>query len=196
MLEDILNTKVKTRIAILFSIEKNSLQISDVARKLAISKSRASECLRELETNGLLKSKSIGRSIVYELSSTKLAGAMVNALEQDEKLLSELENSLKKELAKLNPESIVRFGSSVTVLKPGSDIDIMVLLKKNISKDEIYKISAKLSEEFGIHISIMAMSVEEYRKKARNGEEFALKVAATHILIYGKDLEDIIWQKK
>ena len=196
MLEEILNTKIKTRIAILFSKEKNSLQISDVARKLAISKSRASECLKDLQRCGLLKSRTIGRSIVYELSSTKLAGAIVNALEQDEKLLTELENSLKKELAKLNPVSIARFGSSVTAMKPGSDIDIIVLLKKNTAKDEIYRISAKLSEEFGIHISIMAMNIEEFRKKARNGEEFALKVAATHTLIYGREPEDIIWQKK
>ncbi len=196
MLEDILNTKVKTRIAVLFSKEKSSLQVSDVARKLAISKSRASECLRELEKSGLLKSRTIGRSIVYELSPTKLAGVIVRALNQDEKLLKEIENRLKKELAKLNPVSIARFGSSVTALKPESDIDIIVLLKKNTSKDEIYSISAELSEEFGIHISILAMNVEEFREKAKAGEEFALKVAATHTLIYGKNLEGIIWQKK
>ncbi len=196
MLEEILNTKVKTRIAVLFSKEKSSLQTSDVARKLAISKSRASECLKDLEGCGLLKSRTIGRSRVYELSPTKLAGAIVRALRMDERLLTEIETRLKKELAKLNPVSIARFGSSVTAMKPGRDIDIMVLLKKNTSKDEIYGISAKLSEEFGIHISIMAINIEEFRKKARNGEEFALKVAATHTLIYGKELEDIIWQKK
>ncbi len=81
-------------------------------------------------------------------------------------------------------------------MKLGSDIDIIVLLKENKSKDDIYGISAKLSEEFGIHISILAMDVEEFREKARNGEEFVLKVAATHILIRGKNLEEIIWQKK
>ena len=196
MLEDILNTKVKTRIAVLFSKEKSSLQVSDVARKLAISKSRASECLRDLEGCGLLKSRTIGRSRVYELSPTKLAGVIVKALSQDEILLREIETRLKKELAKLNPVSIARFGSSVTVMKPGSDIDIIVLLKENTSKDEIYGISAKLTVEFGIHISILAMSVREFKKKARAGEEFALKVAATHVLIYGKDPESIIWQKK
>ncbi len=65
MLENILNTKVKTKIAVLFSREKSSLQISDVAGKLAIS--RASECLNDLEKNGLLKSRTIGRSVIYEL---------------------------------------------------------------------------------------------------------------------------------
>ncbi|MEA3343777.1 MAG: nucleotidyltransferase domain-containing protein [archaeon] len=118
------------------------------------------------------------------------------ALNQDEKLLKEIENRLKKGLAKLKPVSIARFGSSVTAMKPGSDIDIIVLLKENTSKDEIYEISAKLSEEFGIHISILAMNVEEFKKKERKGEEFALKVAATHTLIHGKNLEGIIWQKK
>ncbi|MEA3343865.1 MAG: nucleotidyltransferase domain-containing protein [archaeon] len=196
MLEDILNTRVKTRIAVLFSKEKGLLQVSDVARKLAISRSRASECLKDLEKCGLLKSRTIGRSIVYELSPTKLAGVIVRALRMDEKLLKEIENRLKKELAKLKPVSIARFGSSVTAMKPESDIDIIVLLKENTSKDEIYSISAKLSEEFGIHISILAMNVEEFKKKARKGEEFALKVVATHTLIHGKNLEGIIWQKK
>ena len=47
MIENILGTKIKVKIAMLFSKEKTPMQISDVAKKLEISKSRASECLRD-----------------------------------------------------------------------------------------------------------------------------------------------------
>lgn len=196
MLEEILGTKIKTRIALLFSKDKGPHQISDIARKLSISKSRASESLKDLERHGLLKSRTIGRSVTYELSHTKLAASIVRSLRPQEDLLKEIKNTLKKELFKLNPVSIAIFGSSITGIRPGSDIDILVLLKEDIDKDEIYRISADMTEDIGIDISIMPMTITEFRKKARSGEEFILKVTATHKLLYGKDLEGIIWQER
>jgi len=196
MLEDILSTKTKAKIASLFARERGSLQVSDVARKLGISKSRASECLRDLEKNGLLRSKQIGRSIVYELSSTKLAMTISDALGQNEKLSRHIEKSIKTELMKLKPTGVAMFGSGIQKIEAGHDIDIIALFDKNPPKDEIYRISAKLTEESGIHVSILAMSTEEFREKAKKGEEFAIKVAATNKHIYGKKLEEIIWSGK
>lgn len=196
MIGDILNTKVKMKIAVLFSKEKRRLQVSDVARMLKISKSRASECLRDLEKNGLLNSTAVGRSVVYELSSTKLAKYVAGALRQDEKLISEIENSLKKEINKLNPVSVARFGSSLSGLKPGSDVDFIALFEGKIDEKRVYEFSAKLSEEYGIRISVLPMAVKEFREKARRGEDFVLNVAATYKLVDGKDLEGLIWSVK
>ncbi|MFH1432360.1 MAG: nucleotidyltransferase domain-containing protein [archaeon] len=196
MLKDILDTKIKRNIATFFTRQKGSHQVSDIARKLSISKSRASECLRDLEKSGLLKKRTIGRSVIYELSSTRLAESITRSLNQDENLKKDIESLLKKHLKKLNPISIAIFGSSVTGIKPSSDIDVIVLLKEEIEGNEIYRISAALTEDIGIDISILPMTEEEFIKKAKAGEEFILNVAATHRLIYGKELEDIIWQEK
>ncbi len=193
MLEDILDTKVKVKIARLFSGEKTPMHVSHVAKKLGISKSRASECLRALGKSGLLTSKKIGKSVIYEASSTKLAKAVFATLRQEEKLISDIENKLKKEIIKLNPVSISRYGSSLTGLKPGSDVDFILLFKYKPDEDKLYEISARLSEEYGIRISIFWMNVREFKEKAKKGEEFVLKVAATNKLLYGTNLESIIW---
>lgn len=196
MLENVLDTKVKVRIARLFSKEKRAFQVSDVARAIETSKSRASECLRDLEKSGLLKSKSIGKSRMYELSPSKMAGYILDVFRQDERLISDIENTLKKEIKELHPVSIARFGSSLTGLKPGSDVDFIALFESKVDETRVYEISSKLSEEYGIMISIMCMDVEDFVKKARNGEDFALKVSATHKLVYGKELEGLIWHEK
>ncbi len=196
MLNDLLNTKVKLKIAMLFSKEKGPFQVSDTARKLSISKSRASECLKELEKGGLLKSRAIGRSLIYERASTKSAEAILQVLRHDERLLSKIDNVVKDRLKALNPISIIRFGSSIKGLKPGSDVDIFIIFKEKANADSVHRISAELSEEFGIHVSIMYMTIKELREKAKRGEEFVLRVIATHKLVYGKNLEDLIWQEK
>lgn len=139
MLEDILSTKTKAKIASLFARERGSLQVSDVARKLEISKSRASECLRDLEKNGLLTSRQIGRSIVYEISSTKLAMTIADALGQSEKLSNDIEKSIKTGLMRLKPTGVAMFGSAVQRIEAGHDIDIIALFDENPPKDEIYK---------------------------------------------------------
>ncbi|MCK5233537.1 MAG: helix-turn-helix transcriptional regulator, partial [Candidatus Aenigmarchaeota archaeon] len=193
MLEDILDTKVKVKIAKLFSEEKAPMHVSHVARKLEISKSRASECMRALEENGLLTSRNVGKSVLYKSSSTKLANAVFATLKQEEKLIIDIENKLKKEIIKLSPVSIARYGSSLNGLKPGSDVDFILLFKCKPDEDKLYEISAKLSEDSGIRISIFWMTVREFKEKAKKGEEFVLKVTATNKLLYGKNLEELIW---
>lgn len=196
MLETILDTKAKMRIAALFSRKKGSLQVSDVARALNMSKSRASECLRELEKSGVLVSRPVGRSVMYGLAPTKLAKYVTNTLNQDEKLIRSIEIDLKKELMALRPVSVARFGSSLAGLKAGSDVDFIALFEGKTREEKIYEICAKLSGIYGIRISVMHMGVKEFREKAKRGEEFVLKLAATHKLVYGKDPEGLIWPEK
>lgn len=196
MLEDVLNTKAKRKIAMFFSKEKGHFQVSDMSRRLGISKSRASECLKELEKSGLLKGRVIGRSVIYGRSAAKSAEFIFRALAQDERLIEEIEKRLKQEIKTLKPVSVARFGSSLKGLKSGSDVDIFVVFEEKIREDELHNISAKLSEEFGVHISILPMNVKELRRKAKKGEEFSVKLIATHKLLYGKNLEDLIWREK
>ena len=193
MIENVLDTKVKMKIAKLFAEREETLQVSDVARILKISKSRASECLKELEEKGMLESKAIGRSLIYNLSSTNLAKTISKAVTQEKILLSEIEKETVKETKKLKPISLALFGSSLKELKSGSDIDFILIHSGKFKKEKIYEISSRLSIQFGFHISILTMNIVELRKKTKRGEEFALNVLATHKLLYGKPLEDLIW---
>jgi predicted nucleotidyltransferase len=194
MIEDLLDTKLKLRIAKLFASTNAELQVSDVARILKISKSRASECLKELAEKRLLECKKIGKSLIYRKASSQFARKVFESLLLEKSLEESLEKDLVEKLGKLNPSSIVIFGSSAQKLKLNGDVDVLVLVKDSFEKDEIYKISSELSENYGISISILALKEDEFKEKVRKGDAFAINVLATHKKIWGKDLEEIAWQ--
>lgn len=193
MFEEVLDTKIKSRIAKLFAERRETLQISDVARILNISKSRASECLKDLAEKGILESEAIGRSVVYKPAKSNLAQNLFKALTHEKFMLLEIEKNLVSEMRKTRPDSIILFGSTLKGLKIGSDIDFLVIYKNKIGKERIYEISSKLSEKSGFHISVLTMSSDEFITKARRGEEFVLNVMANYRLLYGKKPEEIVW---
>jgi len=65
-----MNSKVKGRIVKFLSQQTGEFQVSDLARLLKVSKSRASETLRELSDMGVLSSRNVGRSVLYRFSSS------------------------------------------------------------------------------------------------------------------------------
>lgn len=196
MLEDILDTKIKIRIVKLFAGKNEALQVSDVARVLKISKSRASECLKELAKRGMLESRAVGRSILYKPTSNVLAKAVYKFIAQENSLLDEIKQDVLKEVKKFKPVSLVLFGSSLKGLKIAGDVDFLLLHVDKIEREKIYEIIGRLSEKFRFRISILLMSVKEFQTKAKNGEEFILNVLANNELLYGKDLESVVWQEK
>jgi predicted nucleotidyltransferase len=193
MIEEVLDTKVKMRIARLFAYRKEPLSVSDVARTLKISKSRSSECLRELNESGFLIKKAIGRSMIYSLAPSSLAQSIAVSLNQDAILLSNIEKDLISRIRGLKPASVVLFGSALNGLKVGSDIDFLLIHENMLREEEVYQTVGELTERFGFHVSILPMSLKKFREKARNGEEFILNIVASHKLIYGKDPEELIW---
>ena len=191
MLYGIVNTKTKAKLLKAFVERKAEMHISEAASLARVSKSRASECLKELAEGGVLETKIIGRSVVYSLAKNILAKKTIEMMRQDEKVVEGVSIDFLREAKKLKPVSIALFGSAISGLKAGSDIDFFVVSEKN---EKFYEISADLTEKFGIKISVLVMNKNELRKKARRGEEFAINVLANHKLLYGKKLEDLIWQ--
>ncbi len=193
MIEVILDSKTKIKIAKLFAEREESFQVSDVARTLKISKSRASECLRDLAQKGFLESKVIGRSTLYKISSSRIANMVSASLTQEKVLLAEIEKSAIVEIKKLRPVSFALFGSALRGLKIGSDVDFFLLYKNGFEKERIYSIASMLTEKFGFYVSILAMDAREFKTKARRGEEFVINVLANHRLLYGEKLEEAVW---
>jgi predicted transcriptional regulator len=193
MIDEIIDTKIKMKIAKLFAERNDSFHVSDVAEMLKISKSRASECLRELEEKGLLQSRNVGRSKLYKLSSSTMAKMIARSLLQEKHLLKTIEKKMKNEVKRLKPVSFVLFGSALRGLRLGGDIDFLFVYKKKVDKNKLYEISSKVTEESGFDISILPMELEEFKSKARRGEEFILNVVSNYKLLLGKKLEEIIW---
>ncbi|MDI6721637.1 MAG: nucleotidyltransferase domain-containing protein, partial [Candidatus Aenigmarchaeota archaeon] len=189
-------SKVKVKIAMFFAEKNGEFHVSDVSRMLKISKSRASECLRDMAGKGILEKKNIGKSVVYSMASTAMAKMIVAAMTQEKYFLDEVKKEVIRESMQFKPASLVIFGSSLKGLKTGSDIDFLLVHEDSIEKEKIYRLVAKLSEKYGFHISILPMRTKEFKSKAKTGEEFVLNIMANGKVIYGKDMEKIVWQEK
>lgn len=195
MIEEAVNSKVKSKIVKFLSQQNGEFQVSDLAKVLNISKSRASETLRDLADIGILSRRAIGRSVLYKFSSNTLAKTLRNSMNSENIILENIENDVIKETRWLRPIGIVRFGSSLRNFKLGSDVDFIIIYKGKTKNEKVYDIIGKLSAKFGIHISIILVEADKFISKVRSGDEFALNVMAGK-LVHGKNLEEIVWPAK
>jgi predicted nucleotidyltransferase len=117
--------------------------------------------------------------------------------EEEKKLLNNITKDFIDKIKTIKEiESIVLFGSALTELKIGSDIDFLIVGRKKIDREAISTIETDLINKYGFHISATFMTEEELKEKAKNGEEFVINVMANGKLLYGRNLEDIVWSEK
>ncbi len=173
--------------------QRGPANVSAVSRHTNMSKSTASLHMKELEKGGVLQGRIIGRSTVYALSQSLLAKRVVKIIESEKELLADIYRAFSEEAKPMKPLSMAVFGSALKGLKPASDIDFLVISDR---ESGFYELGGKLTEKFGISISVMVMREKEFREKAKRGEEFTINVLSSHKLIYGKELERIVWPGK
>ncbi len=196
MLEDIFDSKIKVKIMRLLISRKTALSGSEIARLLKISKSRTSECLKDLQNIGVLDEQHAGKTILYSLSSNSIAKSVKNIFNEENKIQKNAEKNFVAECKKLKPVSIALFGSSVNGLRQGSDIDILVLYANRLDKERLSNIASKLTAKSGVRISPISMEIKRFTEDARAGNEFVINILAKHELLYGKNLEVLVWQGK
>jgi predicted nucleotidyltransferase len=196
MFEQIFDSRLKTRIIGLLVRRNTSLSGSEISRILNSSKSQTNECLKDLRDKGMLYEKSIGNTMLYSFSSNFVADSVKTAFNEENRLLDRIEKEVVSECKKLNPVSIVLFGSAVKGLKIGSDIDLLVLYEKPLDRDKLSDIASTITVKSGIHISPIAMNIKRFITDAKAGNEFTINIFAGYKLLYGKDLEALVWQEK
>lgn len=73
-----------TRIKILFSLLDRELSVGDIAEVLGMTQSAVSHQLRLLKTNGLVRSRREGKSMIYALSDDHVSKILNMGLEHIE----------------------------------------------------------------------------------------------------------------
>ena len=106
MFEEILNSKIKIKLIKLFLDRNVALSGSEISRILEISKSRTSECLKDLEKKGVLEKVAAGRTILYSFESNAIARSIKNAMNEENKILQRIENEFTNECKKFRPTSM------------------------------------------------------------------------------------------
>jgi len=197
MIEEILDTEAKVRIMkFLSKFPDMQFQAIEVARRSGVSVSRASECLKDLADKGILESRKIGKGYLFKVNkSNYLTRIILETFEKEKGFVEIIAKdfvSRVKTLGKI--ESIVLFGSALKELKIGSDIDFLIVSEYPMDESIIYKIDSELTEKYGFPVSSILMTVEELKRKSSEG--FVIDVIASGKILFGKNLEDVIWSEK
>jgi predicted nucleotidyltransferase len=167
-LDDILGNKLKLRILRLFCMAIGEYTGREIAKLTGYSQTYTMRALSDLEANGLLFRRDVGRSHLYSLNQkhmmvrelTKLFNLERNALE---KVAQYIKDGLGESL-----RSIVVFGSVARgEERPGSDIDMILTLNdgaKAVTESEISSVSIAASAASGNPISPILVTVSELEK--------------------------------
>ena len=210
-LNDPLNTVfdngVKIRILRVFCRTNIGLNGRQVAREIGVTPKTAHRVLQELAHEGVLFMKNVGRTYLFELNKesflVKNVLKVVFGLEKKAAnkifgvLLDEVERSpLKNEMV-----SLALFGSVHEKKdRPGSDIDILVIIKDGVAQSKIEKffekIEAKTASMVGNSISAYVNSISGFRKKARNKLPIMANILKSHRLLYGSPLKELLNDKE
>lgn len=177
------NENVKWKILVSFFEEpERELFVKELARKLNISAGSVSRVCKELEEEGVLSSKELGRAKFYSLKNDDpLVGRLKSAWFLNE--LMQFSDCWEHE----EIQSVALYGSRASgeyISK--SDLDMLVI--SNMKKGEIDKLFEKLGKKFGEKFSLFVFSLSEWRKLAKKKDRFYIEVLSNHILLFGTPL--------
>lgn len=181
--------KRKKIVETLFEYPKRQWSCSTIEQVTKISHATTFRALQGLKEWGLLKSVKINKKdILYELVNFPLVGEIERAMRMEERTARRIAKDFVKWVKSKKVVSIILYGSSVRGgMKPGSDIDILMIVDKNdpsLAKN-ITNIAAKHSSKVNKTISVVIMNEREFKKE--KGESFVKSVKENHEVLYGKD---------
>ena len=146
--------------------------------------------LSGLHKFGILKSIKINRKdIIYELVNSPLVKELKRIINIEKIAAKEVAVVFMKKIrSKDNIQSVILFGSSVEGnLKPESDIDILIIIKKNnkILEEKIRNIAAEISSKMNKTISTTIMDIKAVNKEKKN--QFIISIRENKEVLYGKN---------
>ena len=153
LLEDFLGQKSKvTILRILY--RGAELTGREIARKADLSPRAAQQALQELYATGVVHRKSVGASYLFSLNRSRYVVEKILSplFESEQGLGAAMIEELRKALPTKGIVSIIMFGSVARgENKPGSDLDIMIVLENSLN---IRKITAGVQDKGGKFLAI------------------------------------------
>ncbi|MEK6846364.1 MAG: nucleotidyltransferase domain-containing protein [Nanoarchaeota archaeon] len=162
---------------------------SSVEETSGTSHATAFRTIQGLAEFGILKTMRINRKdIVYELvQNSPWVKELQRTLHLDKIAAKEVALVFVTKIKSTKISSIVQYGSSVSgEMKPDSDIDILIIMKKHEKELELKLLNAasKLSSEVNRTISATIMSSREVQTE--KSRLFLKSVKANYGVLYGK----------
>jgi len=156
---EVLNSRVKSKIIKFFATNpKEEITVSEISKKLKISKSRASEILRELEKVKFLQKRKVGKSYLYKLNqesnSTKKLVKFIQQIEEFD--LEKLKQKILPLLKKFGVKRASIFGSFARgEAKEKSDIDILIEFDDGKSLLDLIRLEIELEKRLKRKVDLL-----------------------------------------
>ncbi len=146
-------------------------------------------CLRGLRDLNLLKSSKINKKdIIYELvRESKSIPEIKKVLEMEQRGAKAIAKEFSQAVKSRDIIAIILYGSSVKgEMKPESDIDILIIIRKhNVQREyALYDRAAAISTKYNKAISPLVIDLKEI--KAGKKEPFLRSVRESMEVLYGK----------
>ncbi|HCG76840.1 MAG: hypothetical protein COZ37_01555 [bacterium (Candidatus Ratteibacteria) CG_4_10_14_3_um_filter_41_18] len=201
-LDKILNNEVKVKILRFFCKTAVEWSGRQIAKEIGINPVTCHKALRELNNEGVLLLRSVGKSYLYRLNEENfiVSDLLKPLYERENKILKEIYKTIVENINSLvinNIVSIALFGSvQKRKERPGSDIDILVLVGKE--KDKIKteknfeKVNGNIVRKFGNTVSLYIQTAREFKLKYRKDIALIKDILKSYKLVFGRPLEELV----
>jgi len=197
-LDGILGQKSKIKILRHLTNRKKEMSVRDLAKEIGLVPANASVALKELEGEGILVKKKLGRSLIFGLNSGNfmVTSIIIPLFEKERKIKKDFFNAVSKRI-KFPYETIILFGSIAKKSeRADSDIDLAIIVreKKQIAEAEelALDINPEISRRFGNSIAPIIFEKKDFIKKIKEGNNLANNIARDGEVVSGKLISELL----
>jgi predicted nucleotidyltransferase/DNA-binding transcriptional ArsR family regulator len=201
-LDKILNNEIKVKILRFLCKTEAEWSGRQIAKEIKVSPAACHKALRELNNEGALLLRGIGKSNLYSLNKENLivSDLLKPLYKRESKIPDEIYEGIVRNISSLVIKDIVSIAVFGSVKKrkerPTSDIDLLVLVKNSENKGEVEedfgKVNEKIISRFGNTVSPYIQTVEEFNLKYRKGLSLIKNILKSHRLLFGTPLEELL----
>ncbi len=201
-LDKILNNEIKIKILRFLCKTEAEWSGRQIAQEIKVSPAACHKALRELNNEGALLLRGIGKSNLYSLNKENLivSDLLKPLYERESKIPDDIYEGIVRNISPLVIKDIVSIAVFGSVKKrkerPTSDIDLLVLVKDSKTKREVEedfgKVNEKIISRFGNTVSPYIQTVDEFNLKYNKGLSLIKNILKSHRLLFGKPLEELL----
>lgn len=200
MVLDVLGSKPKLRLLRYLSTHEGPLTGRALAQAAGVEAKRAAEALAELAATGIVQRRRAGRAFLYSVNRDNyvaneiLLPAFLNERDWLERLGEEVRRSIPGIV------SVILYGSwAKRKARPGSDVDLLLVAspKRNRtrvlqSSERIDETRGRLSERFGLPVSLLVLNSAELRHRLRKHDPLLREIMAQGRVLAGRSLAEVV----
>ncbi|MDD5133501.1 MAG: nucleotidyltransferase domain-containing protein [Candidatus Nanoarchaeia archaeon] len=195
LLDNILNSGNKLKLLRELSLHENwNYNINELAKNTDIHRVRISSLIKELADSGVIKIINKGKVKLISINKENyfVKNILIDLFDKENNLALHIAQKIADEIKKEKGiVSIILFGSAIkNKFTFKSDLDLMIIINKEIDAKYIENIIKKYSN--GILISYDIINIAIFKKLFKEKEASIVSLIKDNKTLYGKDVLEVI----